>query len=174
MFSLPPLPSFLYLPILPWTFTLHLRASLPLPRFRSLHTHRRAHHYHSVTFPDFGHRSSSLRRRVVCRRRQYHFHVRPSTITSPPLGHFAPIIPVMYYLSPAYKNFAPDLIKGRHLQLISLSSFTWCASYQTVRRQAEPAGLSLVFLVRCFCLPPLFPWTTAMQIATDIYLTPRH
>ena len=40
----------------------------------------------------------------------------------------------------------------------------------------EPAGLSLVFLVRCFCLlyrRSLFPSTTAIRLATDVCLKPR-
>jgi hypothetical protein len=69
-------------------------------------------------------------------------------LLSPPLAHFAPRILVLYYLSPTYKIPAPDLVKGRHMLPIPPSCFTLCGSTRPVRRRAEPAALSLVFLVR--------------------------
>ena len=64
----------------PFYITLDLRASLRLTHPRSLRTHRRARHYHSVKLSGF--RSplfiASVPRRMVCRP-QCHLHVFPST-----------------------------------------------------------------------------------------------
>jgi hypothetical protein len=124
---------------------------------RPLRTHRRAHHYHSVNLHHFGHRCSSLRRRVVCRR-HYHLHVRPST-----LSPFAPRILVLYCPSLAYINPAPGLVKGGHLRPISPSCFTLCASYQT-----RPTTNRTDWVVARLSGPVLLS-----TFVSDIYLTPR-
>jgi hypothetical protein len=106
-----PLPSVLHLSILPWIFKRRRAYSPPFST-----------HAPSCTSPPF---SKIVRISVTA---VHHFRTTPHGLSPtvpgpssrfslyfPPLVHFAPRVLVLYYLSPAFKNPAPDLVQGRHL-----------------------------------------------------------